>query len=238
MSNVIVRNLQGLAAGTGVATSFSDDFNRANTPYGFGEDWFFGGYQYVAATALENGGINIEANTARFRCDIVVPFADLEPRNFYPVPVFTSLYGVSQFAQGTIVEDTSIAGAESMRAGIGVLSGRASNSDYRQYILSGIIDGVNNRWDLVSFKEGVRVVQLAGGVGSLALNDIMRVEATINVGDVTFEVFKNAISQGTFVDNGAEQPRTGSPFIGRDLFSVTAGPSVAQAWDNFSCGRL
>jgi hypothetical protein len=155
----------------------------------------------------------------------------------------SGLNNKSQFVQFKFTANNSLIGTRQIYMGGGLLGGYVDTgpgSDYRCYIAVPFFDNVNAFISLSRFDNGIFTDNLiATGAGTLVLNDVIRLNARVNVADISFELFQNGVSVGTFVDNTANRSTSGSPFMGRRLWTSGAAPGTGDARiDDFSCGKL
>jgi len=236
MSRVIVRPLNAIG-GAGVVTSFSDNFNRANSVNGFGPNWTCAGMDFQGVFS-SHGPVGISVNQMVWQASAVNQNIT-EPFGFMPVPPLSGLaQGVSQFSQIQFISSNSLVGTRSMYIGPSVLNGWHDNVGYRMYCLGCFVDDTQSRLILVKW-DGAMTTLLNLGVASVAVNDTVRLEARLAVGQVNFTVLRNGTSIGTVSDAGATQSRFGSPGVHRMQYVTAAVPGVSSvAFDNYACGSL
>jgi len=238
---VEIINMQGGAFRAG-ATSFSDDFNRANNTNGFGSNWTCAGMNYNISRAFADiGPVGISVNQMVWQATGVNANIT-EPFGFMPVPVMSGLNGRSQFVQIQFISSNSLVGTRSMYIGPTVLNGWtvvAGVGGYRQYRLGCYVDDTQSRLILTKWDGAALSSLLNLGAASVAPNDIIRLEARVVTGQVDFTVLRNGSSIGTVSDASATQSRDGSPGVHRMEYVTAAVPGTSTVvFDNFSCGRL
>ena len=237
MSRVIVRPLN-ILGGLGPVTSFSDNFNRANSTQGFGANWLYGGFQ-VQTVFANIGPVGIDNQQATFQATGVNQNIQV-PINWFAVPPMSGLNSKSQFVQFTYKSNNSVFGTRQMFIGGGVLGGyvdTGAGSDYREYLawVEPGTGGFTAQVHLARFDNGA-FTDLALAAGAVA-DDVFRMNARINAGNVTLEIFRNGVSVLTQVDNNANRATTGTPFMGRRMWVSGAAPGTGDARiDDFSCG--
>jgi len=222
------------------ATRFSDDFNRAATTLGVGEEYISGPLPSV----IEAVGCTIFTNGTTF-C-MRATSVNANQRNsivFYPKPVIPFVTG-NQFAQCLLAADDSVSGTGVVAGGLFLLSGwQAGNGGYRDYSVwwEGPTGGANqNSLRLRRMTAPSTEVQLGTtATGTAVIGQTLRIEARLNVGSNDVECFIDGVSVLAVNDNSATRPLIGNPGIGRLLWNSTAVPGTrTQQLDDFLCGSL
>jgi hypothetical protein len=147
-----------------------------------------------------------------------------------PLLIYESLY----FAQNQFVECTNIFSSVAPAANSCGLAVMMSADVDTAYVLE--VDTVGNAYNLARTVNETRVF-LTGGGGPVANGNVLRLEATINPGDVTIEFFKNGVSQFSFADAAANRITFGAPGLYARAGTGVLGNNQSQ-WRNFTAGRL
>lgn len=220
-------------------TAFADDFNRANSTAGFGDNWLYAGEPGATTNALIAGTWGISANAAIHQATAVNANFN-RPLSWYAVPVMSVLRGQNQFAECRCTVNNSIVLSRQLYIGPSVLGAWQGGPDYRMYVAPIIIDDINNTIGVQRWNSGTGVfTDLGGFVGAVAIGDLVRMEATILAGQVDLEIFVNGVSIGVRSDAGATRSVDGSPGVTRWLYASSAVPGVPTVqWDDFACGVL
>lgn len=190
----------------------SDDFNRANGPIDVGQpEW----------VTFASGGIpNIVSNQVQLGVPSgTVPFCFWNDASSTPTNQSSQL----EFRQQTgPAFSTALTGPSVMTGG--------SDSSRDMYIASyGTYAGQLAPWALI-LKRRVHssVTTLVETNVTPSAGDVIKIVATVNVSDVTLTVYRNGVLTQTYVDNSADQIRTGKPGMAQQ----SAGGASAF-WDNW-----
>ncbi len=222
-------------------TEFSDDFNRSDTTYGFGEDWLF--TSWPGASGILSGSIfGIGSN--RFRVGHFFNAVNSSVfAAFIPTPTIPGIYyGVDQWVQATLKANSSASGSGLVYCGPSVLV-TTESSAVRGYVFATTQGrgGTNNRsWSIFRMENGTRTSILDSSTAShqYALDDVFRLEVIIggSSNDLTAKI--NGSTVGTVSDSVAVRPTTGSPGIGRSLVFTAGAGTFDVFWDDYSHGAL
>lgn len=205
------------------AETFSDDFNRADTPVGLGTNWLShhsrptsaGIYSLARILTLQMRGFNSGGA------------GNPNPGSYwFPIPTLSQLWGRSQFAQATF-------------AGMTVVTGPASGPcvQVTSCILANDANGYNleatsaTTAELVRFASGAFNI-IGSGTYVIAAGDILRISTVMGVASNVIRVSRNGVVIDTITDSAASRPAVaGSP---AHFHFYQNGDS--SDWDNFSCG--
>ena len=215
-----------LGAPSSVVTSFSDDFNRADTAVGLGTNWFSNHCRPNTAGVYQQ--VKILSNQAVFQRS--GGGGNNNPGCFWlPRTTMSGLWGLSQFAQATFIAQVGV----STQQGPAVMctpdwQGPDANG-YMAYVL--IVAGVIG----VSIRRANTANTLLSSVYTIVANDVILISVIATAASNTITLSVNGVAKETVVDTNAARPvATGCPgFCG--IF-VDSGESMT--FDNFSCGAL
>jgi len=218
------------------ATVFSDNFNRANTSYGYGDNWITWQYGYlpdafakIDQDCIVGNGFCIGGSGTGYT---VTTYSVFQPI----VSPVLNLKNFSQFAQATLVSGNNVGGARVCYGGIGILG----NWGPTTAVLNGYAYVWFQELSLVSLiRLDAAQTGLVAGVAAVA-GDVIRLEGTINAGDVTVVAKVNGVVKSTTVDNNAARSTFGYPIMQRHTISRSAVPGANSQiiFDDFSCGTI
>jgi hypothetical protein len=232
MSRVLVHplNILGAAPGISDATQFADNLQPADQPFIYGNQWFCCQYQFGGVTGVSDqlaarvnragAGLQITGGgggSIIFRC-MGIP----RPLSFLQVD------GHNQFAQVTIVSDTS-AGVNDNTVGIGVYM---QSNQSTLYSLMKNPQGTTAGIGILKSVGGADT--LLGGIHAVNANDVMRLEVRTAAGVNTLKALINGVVVETQTDNQLIPPG-GMP--GLHILACFTGGQVTT-FANFSCGLL
>jgi hypothetical protein len=210
---------------TGIsANSFSDNFNRADTALGLGNNWMW----HTGRPTTSGVYSTCRISTAQMVATRTGGAGDTTPGAWMiPLPTYTQCFGLTQFVQVTY---SALVVATGPANGLGIMitpDMLVNNST--GYLLEWVSAVVMN---LRSMASGA--FTLLAGPLAVAAGDVVRIEATPGTASNVLRIFTNGTLISTVTDALASRPnQTGSP--GMFLFSQ---PGDSSTFDNFSCGRL
>lgn len=205
---------------------------------GFGPDWIWAGHDYQLGAFSQFGGVFITGNQAAFQATAVNQVINV-PVGFMPVPPLSGLAGRNQFAQVKFISSNGLVGTRGINGGPSIFNGWDATSDYKQYCLAITVDNVTSALILQRFDTGVLTTLQNFGNGSVAPNDIVRLEGRINVGSVDLTVIRNGVTLATVNDNSANRAVNGSPGLHRVNYASNASPGTSEIkFDDYSCGTV
>lgn len=234
---VIVRPLNIL--GGGRTCSFSDTFNRASGA--LGTNWFFGCQPRTPIVNNINGptvSIGAAADLAQaMRWNVV---GSQNPGMYWfgmiiATPVIDCLDGMSQFSEWELVRhEETAAGANNFDSGPAIFC--RSDGIQSCYVMRVF---KNKSWALNRNDNGTMSNPtggaLSGGAGSIANNDVLRLNGVITSTQVTLEVFINGVSQGSRADV-LNHLTVGSPGFCIVEQDNSGAQFFRSEWRNFECG--
>jgi hypothetical protein len=158
------------------------------------------------------------------------------------MPIYMSNFGKSQFSEWQMIRMDRV-GANDAFGGPSVLlknDGQQAVGNEKQglngyYIL---VFASDKSYQLNRGNGFVATNLTSGPAATFTANDVIRLEARINPGDVTLKVVKNGVTINTFVDNTVGRMLTGSPGWYGQQFDNTGGGSMTNQWRNFRGGLL
>lgn len=227
-------------------TSFSDDFNRPQTTYGFDSTQYISGPQ---PSPIEATGMSVFLNNiqeAVFRASSV---ATNMRRSFvfWPIPILPNVQG-DQFAECVLGTTNSVTGVGIIVCGIFVLCGwQTAVPQYSEYAMMWQgPDGsaTQNRWllrrgELTAGSGFTETIIANGATGSLVAGDTIRIEARPQVGQTDLDLFVNGTPVHSHSDVSAGRSRIGAPGFGRCQW--VSGPAPGNrdfSFASFNCGIL
>lgn len=227
------------AGGVPLVTSFSDDFDRADTTRSISGLAF--NNEYIQISDRVGAPVVVaDISQARILNNQCRMFRDganagLNPGSFWmPRAIMfddKGLWGAKQFAQITAV---ATSGA-SVRGGLGVML-RGNGSDltiggYAFWRADGAPD-----WRLSRFTSDIPSTTTDLVTGIVAANgSVYKVEVTPGASQNDFTLYKDGVSVGTFSDNGASRLSVeGWPGMASSFPVIAA----TQDFDDFSCGSF
>ncbi len=222
-----------LGGGDIIATSFSDNFNRANAST-WGSTWVRM-YASVPAGGAGAGASDLIVNNQ----GVMMGSGGINPTQFYtPIWVPTSLVsGPLYNARGKFVQVTHITQAGTIGPGLSL--------NYNRELLNGATTGPFDTYIMVNNGRIDKVV--GGGVQNtigaatwvVAPNDIIRFEGLVNAAgtSITLQSIRNGVVLQTIVDSNPGAILKG--FVGPIIYTM-AGTPTSDSWtiDDFSCGVL
>jgi len=220
-------------------TSFSDDFNRSNTTYGFGEDWEYLSHMGAGGGSPALFGIN--SNELLISSNTAVAFDAM--KIFYPVPIVAGLRGgVDQFSQATYRANDSVQGSRILGSGITCFSATDRNA-FRCYLFAstnGRAASNNRSWGLYRLVNGTRsiLVESATSSNQYAVGDVFRLECTLGSGLTNVRALINGSEVANVDDSSSDHCVIGVPGIGFYRINANVTTTVTNRWDDFSCGEL
>ncbi len=236
MAGVIIESFNAqLSALGGVVREFDDDFNRANTSFGFGANWI----DIVQPGALLGETFSIGSNELLIQES---GFSQVQSLfvGFSPIPVMSGLYLSNQFATLDFLSNTSVSGSRLLLSGPSVFM-TLQNNTVRGYIFCTSVDAANFRtWTLAFVNANAFTTLVSGPSGSHQYNagDEFRLEGVLGVGQTELDCLINGVSVATFVDNTASRCTSGVPGFARARVNTNNVGLVLNSWDNFTCGQL
>ncbi len=226
------------AGGDIIPTSFSDNFNRANSS-ALGPNW-------LQVCWHESGGGGIDASAlaqiAGGQCQISNngpdnPVGGLYNMAWMPVPVFQSLYNKTR----TFVQVSWVSGVAALAflAGISI----RFNSELQNGIGVNLADmyylffnQLGNVGDLarITGTGSTTLITQATFATTVTSTDVVRLTCVDTGAACILNVLVNGVSIGSVTDSSANRILMGSPGL---AWSATAGAGVkSMNFDNFSCG--
>lgn len=221
-------------------TFFSDNFVRAATTQGAGENYV----SVVQPGLIEASGNTMFTNGAAFACRATSVNANVRTSLAFIPKAIIPFVRFSQFAQCTLVADNSATGAGNVQGALFLLSGwQTGNNGYRDYGIGwqGPDGSANQNSLLLRRMNGpsTETILATTASGTAVATNVLRVEVDVLGGQNDIRVFINAALVLSFSDNSALRPAEGQPGIGRIRWVSAAVPGV-RTWQatDFSCGIL
>lgn len=228
------------------ASLFTDSFARADNVYGYNQNWFLSRYGSLGSTGggiafamldqirISTNAASIGASAANFTLDVGGIF-------IIPVPILTAFpTTANQYCQVTFLSSNNVAGVRGVGGGPGVLLNwgllTAAVNGYLIEIDRSASGGPAYNMNLCRLDT----TSLALMAGSIVAGDVIRLEATINAGDVTLVTKVNGVVINTTVDANAARSTFGYPAIVEDGLSRGGAPGAASQirMNNFDCGVI
>jgi hypothetical protein len=222
-------------SGTPVVTSFSDNFNRANTVDFISRSWIMTSDSPLITAASNNGSGFFRITGNRLICGTNSGAGGVSDVATYPLPVIASLNGKAQFAELQYITDDGGAGGRVRRSGpcvfaSGNMGGVGGTEQWQAYGIiwrTDIADTIIARYTINS--AGATATPLVSMASPLA-NDIWRIKIVPGVTN-TITAFLNGTQVGSTTDATFT---TGSPCIVAHQNNLN--PNTVTV-DNFSCGK-
>lgn len=220
--------LSGASGGLGLATSFSDDFNRV----ALGPNWLITTYMRLplgspyAGTIYDDTGTVLRSQGIAINNPVATWLATMQA-----LPCRIATFQKTQFVQATIASQAGPAAANN--CGLQLMIQTDDPITMTGYVLN-----LNTAGGTIQIQ---RVIDNGfTGLGAniaYAVGDVIRLSADVDTpGQVTLRFTKNAVVVDTFVDNTGLRLTNGftGGFWGAQ--AQTGGVSAVTTWDNFSCG--
>lgn len=220
-------------------TSFSDDFNRSNTTYGFGDEWEYLSHMGAAGTSPAVYGIN--SNQLLISSSTVAAFDAMKV--FWPVSIQVGLRdGVDQFAEAEFRVNSSVALSRILGSGV-VAFAATDRAAFRCYLFASTKGRANTNfetWGLYRLVNGTRSVlaESATGANQFAAGDVFRLEVSLGSGLTNVRALINGSEVANVDDSSGDRCLIGVPGVAMYRINANVTTAVENRWDNFSCGEL
>ncbi len=223
------------------ASLFTDQFTRADTTFGYGPDWIFSRYGTLPTAFVQIDEFRIVTNAACVGASGAA-FTSASMMCMYPRSVIGTFPSTAnQYAEVKYLSANFLAGSRQMLAGPGVLQNWGSTTATPNGYIAALLDtGLTLSLQRCTGATPYVNTLATTTVPLLAVNDIVRIDATINVADVTVRLWLNGVLLLTYVDVDVTRPLFGYPNIACDLITRTAAPGATSQmrFDYFDCGVI
>jgi hypothetical protein len=224
--------------GAPVVRRFQDTFNRASGK--LGPNWIHGITSYTPFGNPVNAGQAAIGASTQDGLQALLWFANgtINPGQFWNTfllcaPLISACLNKSQYSQWSLVKSTATAGNGIQFGPATMVQSSGSTASLFGYCL--LVDQTPAGQ---MYRVNGNAFTALGAGFAVAAGDILRLEATINPGDVTLVAKKNAVTQVTVVDNAASRLSEGSPGMIHRFSDNSGGQTFRSEWRNFDGGLL
>lgn len=218
--------------GGGPVTSFSDNFTRADTTAGLGNNWLGLSNDLFAASPGHYNAPRILSNRARFTLGGAGGGTPTGAA-YCPVPAVSGIYGKSQFCQ-FVIPNVAITVAAILCGGMVACQGDAYAGTQLAYAAFYSNSQTSMNVDVMGGQD-MRTEQylLSGGI-TVALGDTIRMSCIFGSASNLVTVSRNGAQVAQVTDNNAARPGIAG-FPAMYIALANAGGSLCE-YSSFSCG--